>query len=214
MTLLAAFQVLLHRYSGQEKISVGIPVAGRNRTETQSMIGFFVNTLVMCGDLSGNPGFREVLRRVREICLGAYAHQDVPFEKIVEALQPDRSLVPSPLFQVWFVLHSAARENVRLDDVTSKNLGLNIETAQFDLNLSLTEGSKQIGGGLIYDTDLFDADTIAEMLKDFRSLLKQVTADPERRILDITLGAEEFEPSAQDTLGLQVCDDAEDQFTF
>ena len=109
MTLLAAFQTLLYRYTGQEDIVVGSPIAGRNRTEIEELIGFFVNTLVLRADLSGNPTFQELLARVRETALEAYAHQDLPFEKLVEELQPERSLSHSPLFQVMFVLAECSR---------------------------------------------------------------------------------------------------------
>jgi aspartate racemase len=135
MTLLAAFQTLLHRYTGQDDILVGSPIAGRTRTETEALIGFFVNTLVLRTSLHGNPSFRELLGRVREVALGAYAHQDLPFEKLVEELQPERRLNHSPLFQVMFALQSVPRYSLELSGLSLQTLAVDNGTAKFDLTL-------------------------------------------------------------------------------
>ncbi len=181
MTLLAAFQVLLHRYTGQADIVVGSPVANRNRAETEGLIGFFVNTLVLRTDLSGDPTFRELLGRVREVALGAFGHQDIPFEKLVEELQPERTLSHAPLFQVMFVLQNAPLapelpgldlDVVELDQVTSK----------FDLTLAMEERAGGLFGRIEYSTDLFDETTIAQLIEHFERLLEGLAADPERRI--------------------------------
>ena len=139
MTLLAAFKVLLSRYSGQADISVGTDIAGRNRAEIEPLIGFFVNALVMRTEVRAEEGFRELLKRVREVCLGGYAHQDVPFEKLVEELNPERSLSHSPLFQVSFGLNNAGHEALQLSELTLGPMGVNKETAKFDLTLSMLE---------------------------------------------------------------------------
>src|SRR5262249_34954144 len=123
ITLLAAFDVLLSRYSGASEILVGTPIANRNRSETEGLIGFFVNTLVLRGDVRGNPSFRELLRRVRETALGAYAHQDLPFEKLVEELQPERDMSRSPLFQVMFILQNLGNESLTLPGLQLSGLG-------------------------------------------------------------------------------------------
>jgi hypothetical protein len=133
MTLLTGFQTLLHRYTEQEDISVGSPIAGRNRTELESLIGFFVNTLVLRVDLSGNPTFRELLRRVRDVSLGADAHQDIPFEKLVEELHPQRDFGSTPLFQVMFVLQNATKQELDLRGLSLTSLEAKGETAKFDL---------------------------------------------------------------------------------
>jgi Non-ribosomal peptide synthetase modules and related proteins len=135
MTLLGAFMALLARYSGQEDIVVGSPIANRNRSETEALIGFFVNTLVLRVDLSGNPPFEELLGRVRQVALAAYAHQEVPFERVVEALQPQRSLSHSPLFQVMFVLQNVPFEALELPGLSLSPLALESVTAKFDLTL-------------------------------------------------------------------------------
>ncbi|RMF30995.1 MAG: non-ribosomal peptide synthetase, partial [Chloroflexi bacterium] len=140
MTLLAAFQTLLYRYTGQEDICVGTPIANRNRPEIEGLIGFFVNTLVLRTDLSGNPRFTELLKRVREVALGAYAHQDLPFEMLVEALQPQRDMSHSPLFQVMFVLQNVPLEALELPDLTLRPVDVDRGTATFDLTLSMAEG--------------------------------------------------------------------------
>ena len=133
MTLLAAFQVLLHRYSGQEDIAVGTPIAGRGRTELEGLIGFFVNTLVLRSNLAGNPAFTELLARVRETALGAYTHQDLPFEKLVEELSPSRDISRNPLFQVMFVLQNAPDAELALRGVQASRLPLAGHSAKFDL---------------------------------------------------------------------------------
>src|SRR4026208_1730481 len=142
MTLLAAFQTLLHRYSGQQDIVVGSPVAGRNYRETEGLIGFFVNTLALRTRLSGAPTFAELLQRVKEVCLGAYAHQDVPFEKLVEELQPERDLSRSPLFQTMFILQNLAQQEspAGMDGLQLSGLRGETKTAKLDLLVGANEG--------------------------------------------------------------------------
>ena len=142
MTLLAAFDLLLCRYAGQEQVLVGSPIANRNRSETEGLIGFFVNTLVLRGDVRGNPSFRELLRRVRETALSAYAHQDLPFEKLVEELQPERDMSRSPLFQVMFVLQNAPGEALELEGLSLSRVESAVETAKFELT-SRIAGSRR-----------------------------------------------------------------------
>ena len=154
MTLLAAFQALLYRYTGQDDIVVGSPIANRNRTEIEGLIGFFVNTLVLRTDFSGNPTFKELLARVREMALGAYAHQDLPFEKLVEELQPERSLSHSPLFQVMFVLQNAPSTALTFEGLSVSPVRIEAETAKFDLTLSMSETEEGFRGSLEYSTDL------------------------------------------------------------
>lgn len=189
MTLLAAYQTLLSRYTGQDDIVVGSPIANRNRNETlEELIGFFVNSLVLRSDLSGDPTFRELLRRVREVTLGAYAHQDMPFEKLVEELHPERSLRHNPLFQVSFVLQNAPRYALRLPGLTMQPLEVYSETAKFDLCQFVTE---QDDGTLYclaeYNTDLFDAATIHRMLGHFQVLLEAIAADPDQKLSQLPL---------------------------
>src|SRR6185369_10797473 len=150
MTMLAAFQVLLARYSGQEEVVVGTPIAGRTRAEVEPLIGFFVNTLALRADLSDGPSFRELLKQVRERCLGAYAHHDIPFEKLVEELQPQRSLSHQPLFQVMFQLQSGSREPLVLDGLKVDGLRQRGATAKFDLTLSLVQSEHGLKGGVQY----------------------------------------------------------------
>lgn len=189
MTLLAAFQVLLHRYTGQDDIVVGSPVANRNQPELAGLIGFFVNTLVIRTDLSGDPSFREVLGRVREVTLGAYAHQDLPFEKLVEELQPERDASRNPLFQVSFQLFSALASPA-LPDIPPVN-SVETGTAKFDLRFDLIETSQGLRGYLDYSTDLFDGATIGRMVGHFQNLLEGIAANPEQRISRLPLLTEE-----------------------
>ena len=189
MTLLAAFQTLLFRYTEQDDIAVGSPIAGRTREETEGLIGFFVNTLVLRSDLSGNPPFRELLARVRETALGAYAHQDLPFEKLVEELQPERNIGHSPLFQVMFVLQNplASAPIREFAGLKLRLFRVESEPAQFDVMLTMREGAGGLRGSLLYNTDLFDEATIKKMLGHFQTLLEGIVANPERRISELSL---------------------------
>lgn len=188
MTLLAAFQTLLYRYCGQEDIVVGSPIAGRTQVETEGLIGFFVNTLVLRADLSSNPTFSELLERVRQMALGAYAHQDCPFEKLVEELQPERSLSYTPLFQVMFVLQNTPmRQSLELPGLTLQPLNLDSSIAMFDLSLELEETQQGIQGNWEYNTNLFDAATITRMAEHFKILLEGIVANVEQRVSELPL---------------------------
>jgi amino acid adenylation domain-containing protein len=180
MTLMAALQALLYRYSGQEDVCVGTPIANRNRSETEGLIGFLLNTLVIRTDLSDDPTFRELLGRVREVALEAYAHQDLPFEMLVEALQPARDMSRSPLFQVMFDLQVAPLDALVSSGLALSPLRVDNGTAKFDLALSMEQGQEGLSGYLNYNTDLFDPDTIARMLVHFQALLEGIVADPDQ----------------------------------
>jgi amino acid adenylation domain-containing protein len=182
MTLLAAFQALLARYTGQEDIVVGSPIAGRTRVETEGLIGFFVNTLVLRTDLAGNPPFRELLGRVREGCLGAYAHQELPFEKLVEELQPARTLSQSPLFQVMFILQNAPRTPLALPGLTLTPFRVESGTAKFELTLAVTATDAGLQTTAEYNADLFDAATVDRLLGHYQTLLEGIVAAPDRPI--------------------------------
>src|SRR5262249_8229068 len=191
MTLLAAWLVLLLRYSGQADLCVGVPVAGRRNAEVEGLIGFFVNTLVVRTELGGGPTFSEALQRVRQACLGAYAHQDIPFERLVEELQPERSLSHHPLFQVMFSFQNmpasepGAPAGLRLDYER-------IETVmtKFDLTLSGWENGDRFQTAIEYSTDLYDACTIRSMIVHFQSLVTSVVDAPHWKITEIPLLAE------------------------
>jgi non-ribosomal peptide synthetase component F len=187
MTLLAAFNVLLYRYSGQEDIVIGSPVANRNRGETEGLIGFFVNTLVLRTQLHGNPSFQELLARVREVALGAYAHQDLPFEKLVEELQVVRDLSRNPLFQVMFILQNAPTPALELGNLSLSLLDIDQEIAKFDLTLTLEETANGIAGNFEYNTDLFDAATIERMVGHFQTLLAGIVASPKQHLAELPL---------------------------
>jgi amino acid adenylation domain-containing protein len=190
MTLLAAFQTMLHRYTNQDDIVVGTPIANRTRRETEELIGFFVNTLVLRSDLSGDPTFRELLQRVKEVSLEAYAHQDLPFEKLVEELNPERSLSHSPLFQVMFALQNAPRGPQELRELTITRLPLESGTAKFDLTFFVTEAADELSGYLEYNTDLFEPKTVERMLGHFETLLEGIVANPDQRLSGLPLLAE------------------------
>jgi amino acid adenylation domain-containing protein len=178
MTLLAAFDVLLYRYTGQSDIVVGSPIANRNHAEIENLIGFFVNTLVLRSDLSGNPTFRELLQRVREVSLGAYAHQDLPFEILIETLQPERNLIHTPLFQVMFILQNAPSSDLELPGITLSPMEDAGSLATFDLILSIESSDQKLVMNWGYNTDLFDAHTILSMANHFEILLKGITKNP------------------------------------
>ena len=198
MTLLAAFNVLLQRYSGQDDIVVGSPIAGRTRVETEGLIGFFVNTLALRTDLSGDPPFAELLGRVREAALGAYAHQDLPFEKLVEELGPDRSLSHSPLFQVMFQLHNVPGEDLALPELSVAPLTVEADTAKFDLTLGAVESGGELIGALEYSTDLWDEATIERMTGHWQALLASAADDPRRRLSELNMLSE---PERRQLLG-------------
>jgi amino acid adenylation domain-containing protein len=186
MTLLAAFQIMLRYYSGNDDIVVGTDVANRNRGETEGLIGFFVNQLVMRTDLSGDPSFREVLARVRETALGAYAHQDLPFDKLVEAINPERDLSRTPLFQVKLLLQNTPRETLSLPGLTVNRFEFESGIARFDLVLSLTDSPAGLSALIGYNSDLFEPETIDRMLGHFQTLLQQCVADPQRRLSQLS----------------------------
>ncbi|TMI56674.1 amino acid adenylation domain-containing protein [Candidatus Bathyarchaeota archaeon] len=187
MTLLAAFQVLLYRYSGQEDVVVGSPIANRNRTEIEGLIGFFVNTLVLRTDLSRRPTFKELLLRVRDVCLGAYAHQDLPFEKLVQELHPERDLSRNPLFQVMFVLQNTPRPFPETSGFSIERVDVLAETSPFDLSLYLRERNGKLIGFIEYSTDLFDRSTIERMIGHFQTLLEGIVANPDQLISTLPL---------------------------
>ncbi|HEY0734083.1 MAG TPA: amino acid adenylation domain-containing protein, partial [Herpetosiphonaceae bacterium] len=186
-TALAAFQLLLHRYSGQDAISVGTPVVNHGRAEAQPLIGSFVNTLVLRSNLAGNPTFGELLAQVQRIAQEGYAHGDLPFEMIVEALQPERDLSRNPLFQVMFVLQPDPLQHLDLAHLTTSAVEIDTSTARFDLLLSLWEGEQSLTGMIEYNTDLFDAGTITRLLSHFQTILESVGANPDLRVRDVPL---------------------------
>jgi amino acid adenylation domain-containing protein len=178
MFLLAAFKLLLHSYTGQDNIVVGTNSANRNRSELESLIGVFINDLALCTDLSGIDTFRELLQREREVTLGAYDHQEVPFEKVLEALRLDRQESGLRLFQIFFVLQNIPLSNFQLPDLTITPLAIESKTAKFDIGLYMIESGAQIAGVIEYKTDLFYESTIARTLEDFQKLLEAIVDDP------------------------------------
>ncbi|HEX8650759.1 MAG TPA: condensation domain-containing protein, partial [Pyrinomonadaceae bacterium] len=206
MTLLAVFKTLLFRYTWQDDIIVGSQMSGRNHTDTELLIGFFANTLVMRTDLSGDPTFREALSRVREVTLGAYAHQDLPFKKLVEALQPERDLSRNPLFQVTFDLQHASlmaqssfmtkRSSSPAEDQPQSSLSLNLlpvgtDTSKFDLMMTMTETEQGLTATFEYSTDLFEAATIERMAEHFQTLAESIAAHPDQRLSEFSMLTEE-----------------------
>jgi amino acid adenylation domain-containing protein len=187
MTLLAALQTLLQRITGQTDISVGTAIANRTRVELEPMIGLFVNTLVLRSDLSGKPSFRNLLKQVREVALEAYAHPELPFEHLVDTLQPERNLSYSPLFQVMLNLQNTPARNLRIAGATTREVKIDNGTAKFDLTLSLEDSGPQLTGWMEYNTDLFEAGTIRRMLVHYQTLLEAAIHNPDQSISALPL---------------------------
>ena len=182
MTLLAAYQVLLYRYTGQDDMVIGSPIANRTRTDTENLIGFFVNTILMRADLSGNPTFRELTQRVHEVALGAYANQDLPFEKLVEVMRPDRYVGRLPMFQIWFALQNVPRTEFRLGGLSLTSMDTHNGTSKFDFGLFVVERPEGLFCTVEYSTDLFTASTIKRFLAHYRMLLEAIAQNPDLRI--------------------------------
>ena len=182
MVFLAVFKALMSRYCRQPDVVVGTAIAGRTRMETEGLIGFFVNTLVLRTDLSGDPPVTELVERVRQTALGAYGHQEMPFERLVQELRPDRLLDRSPLIQVAFVMQEAARRPLPIPGLTTTRVDVSTEAAPFDLSLSLVPDGGEIAVRASYSADLFEPDTINRLLEHYRMLLESAVADPTRRM--------------------------------
>ncbi|WP_027552763.1 non-ribosomal peptide synthetase [Bradyrhizobium sp. Cp5.3] len=182
MTLLAAFQCLLFRYTGHEDVATGSLIANRNQIESECLIGLFANTLILRNDFGGDPTFGELLRRVRQVTLDAYRNQDLPIEEVLRALQIARRSDGNPLFRIMFILQNASIEAARMPGLSTRRLEVDPKVARFDITLELVEAHGRFTGFFEYATDLFDADTIAEMAAQFKTLLKSVIANPEQRI--------------------------------
>ena len=187
ITLLAAFQTLLYRYTGQADIAIGTPIANRNLSEIEALIGFFVNSLVLRADLSGNPRFQELLQRVKNVAMTAYAHQDLPFEKLVEELHPDRELSRNPLFQISFSLQNTPVAALELPGIALRAIDFDCGSAKLDFECNLWEDAGSIHGEFVYSTDLFDRATIARMAGHFQTLLAAIVANPKQRLNDLAL---------------------------
>ncbi|EAZ87900.1 condensation domain-containing protein, partial [Crocosphaera chwakensis] len=187
MTLLAAFKVLLGRYSGQKDIIVGTAIAGRRHKEIENLIGFFVNTLALRSQLSNHFSLRELLTQTKQICLDAYANQDVQFEKLVEILQPERDLSYSPIFQVMFVLQNTEMNELKLPKLTVTNLETSRQTAKFDMTLSIEESQEELIGEWEYNRDLFDSMTIERMIKHYQVLISALLTNSQENIWKVPL---------------------------
>lgn len=182
MTLLAGFQSLMHRYSGQDTVLVGSPIANRNHSDTEQLIGFFVNTLVLKADFSDNPEFRTLLKQVRERTLKAYAHQDLPFEQLVEVLQPERDMSHSPLFQVAFILQNVPLEPIELHGITIHPFEVEQQSAKYDLSFYCIETAQGIKVSIEYNTDLFMDATIERLSSHYQNLLHEMVSDPKQKV--------------------------------
>lgn len=185
MTMLAAFQILLAHYSEVDDILVGVPVAGRSLVETEALIGCFINTLVMRGDLSGNPSFKQVVARTRAVALEAYTNQELPFEKLVEELQPERSFNGNPLFGAMFAMNDESQQPLTLEGVKVENLPVEVSDSKFDLSLGVTEKPEGLVVSLSYSTELFDPDSIKSILEDYETVLGSMLANPAQSLADL-----------------------------
>jgi amino acid adenylation domain-containing protein len=187
MTLLAAFQTFLHRYTRQDDIVVGTPISNRNHVQVEGLIGFFTNLLVLRTDLSGDPPFRRLVRRVKEVTLSAYAHQELPFEKLIEALQTNRDPSRHPLFQILLAVENAHAETLQLPNLALNSFEVENHSAKFDLALSIWETEKRWKGAWEYNTSLFEAPTVARMNLHFQALLENLLANPECPVSQLNL---------------------------
>lgn len=193
MTLLAAFKLLLCRYSGQDDICIGTPIANRTHAQQEQLIGFFTNTLALRTDLSGDPGFKELLKRVQTTTMGAYSHQEIPFEKLVDELNVERDLSRTPLFQALFALTNKNMGNINLAGLNVAIFDHERSTSQFDLTLNIEQGEGAIQGRFIFNTDLFELATVAGLAEHYKNILTEVLNHPERKISDIKmLGKQEL----------------------
>ncbi|EAZ91849.1 non-ribosomal peptide synthetase [Crocosphaera chwakensis] len=190
MILLSGFSLLLSRYSRQEDIAIGTPIANRNRQEIEALIGFFLNTLIMRVNIEDNLTVKQLLQQVKKTCLGAYAHQEIPFEKLVEELKPERNLSYSPLFQVMFILQNTPNQKLTLPGLTLSPLDVNFNVAKFDLTLSMEENESGIQGNWEYNTGLFKRETIERMVNHFKILLKGMVSNPDEKVGKLPLIAE------------------------
>src|SRR5215831_8342768 len=190
MSLAAGLGVVLYRYSGQEDVLLGTPVANRNRGELEEMIGFFVNTVVMRMRVEGESRYEELLREVREVALGAYSHQEMPFEKVVEEIEPERSLSRSPVFQVMMVMQNMPREEMKLGELEVRGLGIESGTAKFDVSVYMWEEGEQIGGMVEYSSELFEKETIKRMIGHYKNVLKGGAEEGKQRISEMRVLSE------------------------
>ncbi len=187
MTLIAAFGVLLSGYTHQDDLVMGSPIANRNQSQIESIIGFFANTLPLRIDIKNNPKFSELLERVRVTCLDAYAHQDIPFEKLVEELNPERNLSYNPLFQVMFALQNVPQSTLEIPEVTTEIIPIERHFSKFDLSLFITETEAGLTGEFEYNTDLFEPETIERLAKHYQTLLQGIIENPERKVKQLPL---------------------------
>jgi len=187
MTLLAAFQILLMRYSGHEDIAVGTPIANRTRAKTEALIGFFANTLVLRTRVAEDLSFQSLLARVRDVCLEAYAHQDVPFERLVEELQPERALGETPLFQVMFVLQNAPLPPLELPGLVLTPESSELERTKFDLYVVAAEDGPRLQVSFVYNTELFSSSRISRMISHFNTLLESIVENPELPVSQLSM---------------------------
>jgi len=187
MTLLAGYQVLLNRYTGADDLLIGTAVAGRTQKQTEPLLGCFVNTLVLRTDVSGNPRFRQLLRRVREVTLSAYAHQETPFEKVVEALQPERSLGQTPLFQVAFGVQNTPPLALELAGLQLRTIAAPQELGRFELTVWVVETGAGLQVRWSYNTDLFEESRIEQMQHHYEMLLHSIVADPEKPLNELEM---------------------------
>jgi len=190
MTLLAAFKVLLYRSTGQEDIVLGAPVAGRTQAASEPLIGFFINNLVLRTNLSGDPTFQELLRRVREVTLGAYAHQEVPFDKLVEELAPRRDTGFAPLFQATFGVQNAPDEQLELGELKLSYVEQGSEAVRYDLTLWVWEGAEGVSVQWRYNTDLFGREEVERLQGQYEALLQHIVSQPDARLRSLEMSSE------------------------